>query len=246
MDMLDNEATRFQCAIKAVRRPRSSTPVRTTRKSIILLWISGPDKRYWYGTGSGGPSVLGSPCAPISPTCATGMPMYTASETDGANIKADWMLSDRDLLRLGAEMQTYAIDDWWPPSGALMMWPVCSGTSTTVSVIMAVFSEWESKPSDTWTTLLGLRFERVSMDADDVRGYDIDAAPPGSFMMTNVEATAFNAADRARDDNNLDLTALARYHASRRWMSSLASLAKCVRPTSTNAILGPRGPWQRS
>jgi len=175
----------------------------------------GPDKRYWYGTESGGPSVpYGSPCAPISPTCATGMPMYTASETDGANIKADWMLSDRDLLRLGAEIQTYAIDDWWPPSGG-MMWPgVFWNVNNGRRDRTAVFGEWESKPSDTWTTLLGLRFERVSMDADDVRGYDIDAAPPGSFMMTNAEATAFNAADRARDDNNLDLTALARYHAS--------------------------------
>jgi iron complex outermembrane recepter protein len=214
MDMLDNEATRFNVRYQGQFDGLVLDP-RAYHEEVDHFMDFGPDKRYWYGTESGGPSVpYGSPCAPISPTCATGMPMYTASETDGANIKADWMLSDRDLLRLGAEIQTYAIDDWWPPSGG-MMWPgVFWNVNNGRRDRTAVFGEWESKPSDTWTTLLGLRFERVSMDADDVRGYDIDAAPPGSFMMTNAEATAFNAADRARDDNNLDLTALARYHAS--------------------------------
>ena len=58
-------------------------------------------------------------------------------------------------------------------------------------------------------TLLGLRYERVSMDAGDVVGYN----PLGGGNQGR-DANLFNASDRSRRDNNWDFTALARYAAN--------------------------------
>jgi iron complex outermembrane receptor protein len=66
-----------------------------------------------------------------------------------------------------------------------------------------------------WTGLFGVRVEHVHSGAGPVRGYDIDVAPPGSAMMTQAEAAAFNARPRVRRDDNLDATALFRFEASR-------------------------------
>jgi len=54
--------------------------------------------------------------------------------------------------------------------------------------------------------LLGARFERVKMNAGEVRGYN-----PGGGGNQGRDAAAFNALDRSRADNNLDFTLLARY-----------------------------------
>ena len=77
------------------------------------------DKRYWYGTASG----TGAPCSPIGATCAAGMPMDTEGKTTGALVKADILLSERDILRVGGEYQHYRLNDWWPPVGVGGMSP---------------------------------------------------------------------------------------------------------------------------
>ena len=187
----------------------------------------GPDKRFWYGpgappAGSGGDNAVnGSPCSPISGTrmvggsmvgCAAGMPMYTKSSNTGVNVKADVNLDEQNLLRAGGLYQHYTLDDWWPPSGA-MMWPgtfdnINDGTRDR----LGLFGEWESRPNAQWLTLLGVRYERIKTDAGNVRGYDPNTN--GMGMMVNnqkKDAAAFNAQDRERSDNNWDLMALARY-----------------------------------
>ncbi|MFZ4537562.1 TonB-dependent receptor [Propionivibrio sp.] len=183
----------------------------------------GDDKRFWYGakSGPGGvggtTSVNGFPCsplngppAPMAQYCAAGMPMETESKNSGFTIKADIALNKQDLLRVGSEFQRYHLDDWWPASGS-GMWP---GTFQNINDGQrdrtALFGEWESRPNEQWMTSLGARFERVNMDAGDVRGY---STAPGAMGNQYADANAFNARNHERTDNNWDLAALARYTA---------------------------------
>ncbi len=156
----------------------------------------GPDKQFQYGT-------------------APGMPMHTEGKTSGVNLKASIGLAARDLLRLGAELQRYTLKDWWPPSGTGGMSP-----NTFLNINdgerdrNALFAEWERRPSAEWMTLLGIRYERVSTDAGMVHGYNLATFPTagaGGMMNQTRDAVAFNNANRARTDNNWDLTALARH-----------------------------------
>jgi iron complex outermembrane receptor protein len=156
----------------------------------------GPDKQFQYGT-------------------APGMPMHTEGKTSGVNLKASIDLAARDLLRLGAELQRYTLKDWWPPSGTGGMSP-----NTFLNINdgerdrNALFAEWERRPSAEWMTLLGIRYERVSTDAGMVHGYNLATFPTagaGGMMNQTRDAVAFNNANRAKTDNNWDLTALARH-----------------------------------
>lgn len=170
----------------------------------------GADKRYWYGSASGGATALdGVPCSPIGPSCAAGMPMYTEGKTTGLTVKGEVNLQDGDLLRLGTEFQRYSINDWWPPSGA-GMWP---GTFWNIRDgerhRSALFAEWEGQLRPQWKGLLGARVERVTMDAGDVVGYN----PAGGGFQAR-EAALFNATEHASSDRNIDLTALARWTVS--------------------------------
>lgn len=158
----------------------------------------GKDKFYWYGTA-------GVPCSPIGPGCTAGMPMDTEGDNKGLSLKADINLNERDLLRIGAEAQDYSLDDWWKASGGGMMWPntfwnINNGQRDR----LGVFAEWEAKWSPQWETLIGLRHERVEMSTGRVQGYN-------TMPVYGVEAAAFNAADRNKKDDNLDLTLMGRY-----------------------------------
>ncbi|MGB7649272.1 MAG: TonB-dependent receptor, partial [Pseudomonas fluorescens] len=151
---------------------------------------------------------------------APGMPMYTEGKTTGVSVKADVTLSPQDLLRVGAEAQQYHLNDWWPPSGTGMMAP-----NTFLNINngerdrMALFGELEKHLAPQWMATLGLRFERVNTNADKVHGYEqatFPSAPPMMMDMMNQgkDASKFNNADRNKTDNNLDLTALAKYTAN--------------------------------
>jgi len=170
----------------------------------------GADKRFWYGTLS---NPDGRPCAPLGPTCAAGMQMNTEGRTTGASIKSDIGLGEQDLLRVGGEIQRYRLDDYWPATGG-MMWP---GTFYNINNgerdRTALFGEWEARGDEQWMTLLGARFEHVRMDVGDARGYNPVSNMNGSNQQRDGDA--FNALDHNKTDDNLDLTALARYIASR-------------------------------
>ena len=173
----------------------------------------GDDKRFWYGPKSQPPAApeVGTPCSPVGfMTCASGMPMKSEGKTTGATIKTDLPLSSDDLLRVGGEYQRYRLDDYWTPSGG-GMWP---GTFRNINDgqrdRLAVFTEWEAQLNDRWTSLLGARYENVKTDAGEVQGYKTTAPAPGNQI---AEAAAFNASDRSKTDNNIDLTALMSYAA---------------------------------
>jgi iron complex outermembrane receptor protein len=136
----------------------------------------------------------------------TGMPMDTEGKNTGALVKADIVLSGRDILRVGSEYQRYRLNDWWSPSGTGGMspntfWNINDGQRDRFDV----FAEWEARWSPQWVSQLGVRSDTVKMDTGTVQGYK----PTGTVYP--AVATAFNTRDRQRTDDNIDLTASARY-----------------------------------
>jgi iron complex outermembrane receptor protein len=130
------------------------------------------------------------------------MPMDTEGNNSGALLKGEIALSARDTLRVGSEMQQYRLDDWWDPAGKGMYPDVFVNINDGQRDRLALFGEWEAQWDAQWLTQFGVRGEQVKMDAGEVQGYN---------ATYNTDATAFNNADRAKSDNNLDLTALARF-----------------------------------
>jgi iron complex outermembrane receptor protein len=111
MDLLDNEQKRINLRYLG-EFDWGSLEARAYHETVDHFMDFGTDKRYWYGTGSGGNAGVsnsgnGQPCSPISSTCAAGMPMYSQGKTTGASVKGDIKLSQQDLLRVGAELQRY-------------------------------------------------------------------------------------------------------------------------------------------
>jgi iron complex outermembrane recepter protein len=169
---------------------------------VYAEWVDhymnfGKDKQFIYGT---------------SPIIAPGMPMYTKGKTLGASVKAEINLSQKDVLRLGAELQNYRLDDWWPPSPSVLppgytssgmapntFWNINDGKRDRY----AIYSELETKWNPEWMTILGARLELVSTDTGVVQGYN--------STTYDASASAFNGLDRKKSDLNLDLTALTRF-----------------------------------
>jgi len=142
-----------------------------------------------------------------------GMPMNTDGQNSGYAIKGDVVLSERDVLRVGAETQRYRLNDWWSPIGPVV------GTMAMANMMtggdfqninngqrdkLDVFGEWEARWSKQWLSQLGLRASQVKMDAGVVQGYNTIAYPVASYA-------TFNTASRQHTDNNIDVTALTRF-----------------------------------
>lgn len=184
MDMLDNTERRMSVRYLGAFA-WGSLQARAWRETVDHFMNFGDDKQFWY------------------PNSAPGMPMYTASKNTGAALKADIDLTQQDVLRVGAELHRYRLDDWWPPSGTGGMAPdtflnINDGKRDRT----AAFAEWEKRHDARWLTLLGARYEQVKMDAGAVDAYSTTVPADQAY---------FNARNRARTDNNWDLTALARY-----------------------------------
>lgn len=135
------------------------------------------------------------------------MPMETRGSDTGYAFKAGLQLTEATQLRVGHEYHRYRLDDWWPPlAGAAPMmgpntyWNINDGKRDRTSV----FGELETDWSSTWTTLVGVRLDRVVSDTGPVQGYS-------PMMMYAADANAFNSLDRKRTDTNVDVTATARY-----------------------------------
>ncbi|MBF0125837.1 MAG: TonB-dependent receptor [Magnetococcales bacterium] len=167
------------------------------------------DKQFYYGSAA---TVL-----------SPGMPMNTDGKNLGAELKGEIILSERDLLRLGVEGQRYRLNDWWPPSPSVLpagytfggmapntFWNINDGQRDRVGL----FAEWEARWNPQWVSQLGVRSDTVMMDTGTVQGYNNLQAGMGVYgdpaIPTSVPGK-FNAADRQRTDNTLDLTALLRY-----------------------------------
>lgn len=218
MDMLDNQQKRLNFRYLG-QFDWGSLQARAYHERVDHFMDFGPDKVYRYG-------ALKPPLTTGATYPVNGMPMYTAGRTDGLAVKADIDLNPRDLLRVGAEMQRYHLDDWWPPApdcgvgncvggmAPLAFWNINGGQRDR----LGIFGEWEAKWTPQWLSLVGVRVERVTADAGPVVGYNTSTTPLNTGMMRNMyEASSvgtradFNAMDRHRTDDNVDLSAVARY-----------------------------------
>jgi iron complex outermembrane recepter protein len=141
------------------------------------------------------------------------MPMNTHGRDLGYALKAELPQSQQTTLRIGNEYHSFKLDDWWPPvAGSPMMSP-----NTYLNInngrrdVFSLYAELESKWDSQWSSVLGLRGDRVSMDTGNVQSYGC-----GMMCMPDTNAAAaFNSVSHARSDNNYDLSALARYEADR-------------------------------
>lgn len=213
MDLLDNEQERVRFGWTG-GFAWGALETQLYHERVDHFMDFGPDKRFWYGSQSQPPAAPepGTPCSPVGfMTCAAGMPMVSEGRTTGGGVTAEVDLAPGELVRLGVEFQRYRLDDYWEASGG-GMWP---GTFLNINDgerdRNAVFAEWESRFADRWLAVLGARYERVTTDAGEVRGYKTNMPAPGNQI---AEAQAFNASDRDRADDNRDLSALARYRHS--------------------------------
>jgi iron complex outermembrane receptor protein len=145
----------------------------------------------------------------FTPEKTGAMPMNTHGKDIGYALKAELPVSQQNTLRVGNEFHGFTLNDWWPPvAGSMMMSP-----NTYVNInngrrdVYSLYGELESKWTGRWGSLLGVRAESVRMNTGNVQGY-------GCGMMCAADtaaAASFNAANHARRDNNIDLTAVARY-----------------------------------
>lgn len=183
MDMTANRSTQVNLRYTG-RYQWGDLKVHGWRQRVRHQMDMGPD-RYSYGTG---------------------MPMRTSASTTGGSVQANWLVGDADTVRAGAEFQRYTLYDWWPPVGASgsmapnNFWNIDYGKRNKAGA----FVEWEKRLAPGWTTLVGARFTRVTTNTGPVQGYN-------SLPTYADDAASFNALDRRRSNNNLDLTALATY-----------------------------------
>jgi iron complex outermembrane receptor protein len=182
MDMTGNDSTQINLRYTGQYQWGQLT-ARAYDQDTVHAMNMGPD-RFSYGT--------------------LGMPMNSKAKTQGAMLQADWVLSERDILKTGVETQTHTLNDWWPQAGGVMgpstFWNMDLGTRDR----MGTYGEWESLWSEQWMSLIGMRFESVTTDAGPVQGYNAQA-------IWATDAATFNAKDRKRTDSNVDLTALIRH-----------------------------------
>lgn len=147
----------------------------------------GDDKQYTYGSYAG-------------------MPMNTASHTQGGTVVGELPIGQKDNVKIGAEFQRYRLDDWWPAAGTTsgMMgpntfWNINNGQRDRFDLFSEINHNW----SDKWVGIFGARVSSVHTSADTVQGY--------SSMMYGTDANNFNNGNRKATDTNIDLSALARY-----------------------------------
>ncbi len=192
MDMTDNESTQVNFGYTG-KFAWGKLTARVYNQNTRHKMDFADDKLYWYGAAHN----------------IAGMPMDTKGKTTGLRLAADMALSARDQLQVGWEYQRYRLDDWWQPvaNSAMMspntFWNINNGRRDRFDV----FAEWTAQWTPQWLTQAGVRGSQVSMDSDPVQGYNTGAGYA-------VDAARFNASDRKRRDDNLDLSALARYTAN--------------------------------
>lgn len=147
-------------------------------------------------------------------SATTGMPMNINARMAGYNIKATIFLDTKNTLRVGSSFNHSGLNDWWPPVQKSMM----MGPNTYHNINnghrdrLGSFAEWEAQWTPKVMTLLGLRNDIVMMNTGKVSGYQ------GMNGMNNEEHHAiqnFNQANRGKTDTNFDVTALARWTATK-------------------------------
>ena len=224
MDLLDNQQMRANLSWQRDTR-WGQLQSRIYRENVEHFMDFGPDRQFFYGSLA----PMGRPCEPIrfhgdpAGTCAAGMPMYSESTNTGVNFSSDIHLTSSSLVRLGTAWQQFKLDDYWTASGGGMGPGTFLNINNARRSRIAVFAEHEITLQSNWLLQYGARHEWVHRNTDPVTGYSTAANAMG---MQTAQAAAFNQADRAQRDNNLDLTLLSRYQLTPQWQLELALAQK--------------------
>lgn len=143
------------------------------------------------------------------------MPMFTRGGNAGYLVEAEIPLSGRDTLRVGNEFRRFTLNDWWTPVtnaiGTLGPNPLLNINNGRRDRFGS-WVEWERR-AKRWTTLFGIRSDIVLMNAGNAQGYNNSPSTTGDAAYY-ADATEFNSQSHARQDDNFDVTALARYDAT--------------------------------
>ncbi|MGM0631624.1 MAG: TonB-dependent receptor [Pseudomonadota bacterium] len=212
MDLLDNQQVRLNMSWQHAT-DWGRVQSRIYHEQVDHGMDFGPDRQFWYGSNASG----GMPCDPIrfvgdpEGSCASGMPMVSESGNTGLSVSAEIDLPARGMVRVGADLQQFRLDDYWTASGSGMGPGTFQNINNGERDRSALFAEHELDLTDNWLVMYGARLERVTRNADEVRGYSTAMTAPG---MQAMQANAFNQADRKHSDTNVDLTLLTRYQLS--------------------------------
>lgn len=156
------------------------------------------------------------------PTNKQGMPMNTTGKDMGYVVKGTIPMSNMHTLVVGNEYHHQELDDWWPASGNMekkgmnpyTYWNINGGWRDR----FGTFAELETKHSDKWTTLAGIRHEQVTSGTGNVVGYygTLDGTVVtdktyGEYNVNKSVADAFNAQSHNHTDQNIDVTLAAKY-----------------------------------
>lgn len=212
MDMLDNKSTQVNLSHEG-KYSFGKIESRIYHQHVKHYMDFGDDKKFWYQRIRTG--LEGIPCAPISSTCASGMPMYTESNLYGISSVLIRDISDTQVLKTGIDLQQYTLDDWWPPSGSSMYPGTFLNINNGQRDRYGVFAELQSQHSSTLKSIMGARYELVKTNADQVNGY---ADTNGSTGMENYQrrdSAAFNSSNRKQKDHNLDLSGILKFEPSK-------------------------------
>lgn len=132
------------------------------------------------------------------------MPMNSHGKDIGYAVQGEVALAENNVLRIGQEFHRFSLDDSWPAVNA----GPGMGPSTFININggrrdrISLFAELESKLNSQFTTLFGLRNDRVRSDTGNVQGYS---------ALYAVDAAAFNAQPHARQDSNWNATGLLKF-----------------------------------
>jgi iron complex outermembrane receptor protein len=142
------------------------------------------------------------------------MPMYTAADELGYNIKASIPLSKEHILKIGSDFDKYKLNDWWPAAGGTMLgmnpntfWNINDGHRDRLGIFAESNYQWSPK----LVTNFGVRTDIVAMKTGTVSGYNDGTGAYSAAKNDPIDAAGFNAKDRKKTDNNYDVTASAQY-----------------------------------
>lgn len=143
------------------------------------------------------------------------MPMYTDAKESGLNVKATLPYSQTQTLKFGADYNRYRLNDWWPEDSVNHMAGMSPGTFLNINNgkrdRIGLFSEVVSQWSDRLSSIFGVRYDRVTMNTDDVHGYNGYSGFIGANNNDPLDAAYFNALEHKKVDNNFDITAMGKY-----------------------------------
>jgi iron complex outermembrane receptor protein len=134
------------------------------------------------------------------------MPMHTRADEAGYNVKASFDMNKNNFLSVGSDFNQYHLDDWWTGLDGVtsIMGPgnfqsINDGKRQRLGLFVEADSQWSSS----FSTNLGLRTDIVTMNAEDVHGYNETDNLPG-------DAAFFNSQSHKKNDHNYDATILSK------------------------------------